>query len=146
MGWVWDGLGWDLCAGLFYEHRFAMLITPRASCPYLICRCGWRLANSCSSSTPSPWPQGPWSCQDLPSPPERPRTSCWRREAGVSVKQQAAAGEGQPQAEGSVRPRALPLRYDQDSLQGEVLQGVCRLHGQVLGVRSQATGGGGEGG
>ena len=23
MGWV----GWDLCAGLFYEHRFAMLIT-----------------------------------------------------------------------------------------------------------------------
>ena len=23
----WDGLdGWDLCAGLFYEHRFAMLI------------------------------------------------------------------------------------------------------------------------
>ena len=22
MGWV----GWDLCAGLFYEHRFAMLI------------------------------------------------------------------------------------------------------------------------
>ena len=26
MGWM-DGLdGWDLCAGLFYEHRFAMLI------------------------------------------------------------------------------------------------------------------------
>ena len=25
MGWVWDGL--DLCAGLLYEHRFAMLIT-----------------------------------------------------------------------------------------------------------------------
>ena len=24
--WVWDGMGWDLCAGLFYEHRFAMLI------------------------------------------------------------------------------------------------------------------------
>ena len=24
MGWVW--VGWDLCAGLFYEHRFAMLI------------------------------------------------------------------------------------------------------------------------
>ena len=24
MGWVWDGL--DLCAGLLYEHRFAMLI------------------------------------------------------------------------------------------------------------------------
>jgi len=28
--WDWvgdglDGLGWDLCAGLFYEHRFAML-------------------------------------------------------------------------------------------------------------------------
>ena len=22
----WDGMGWDLCAGLFYEHRFAMLI------------------------------------------------------------------------------------------------------------------------
>ena len=23
----WDGLGWDwdLCAGIFYEHRFAML-------------------------------------------------------------------------------------------------------------------------
>ena len=21
-----DGMGWDLCAGLFYEHRFAMLI------------------------------------------------------------------------------------------------------------------------
>ena len=21
-----DGIGWDLCAGLFYEHRFAMLI------------------------------------------------------------------------------------------------------------------------
>ena len=20
------GMGWDLCAGLFYEHRFAMLI------------------------------------------------------------------------------------------------------------------------
>ena len=27
MDWVgWDGMGWDLCAGLFYEHRFAMLI------------------------------------------------------------------------------------------------------------------------
>ena len=26
--WVgWDGLGWDLCVGLLYEHRFAMLIT-----------------------------------------------------------------------------------------------------------------------
>ena len=25
MGWDW--VGWDLCAGLFYEHRFAMLIT-----------------------------------------------------------------------------------------------------------------------
>ena len=24
MGWVWDGM--DLCAGLLYEHRFAMLI------------------------------------------------------------------------------------------------------------------------
>ena len=24
--WVWDWVGWDLCAGLFYEHRFAMLI------------------------------------------------------------------------------------------------------------------------
>jgi len=23
----WDGMGWmDLCMGLFYEHRFAMLI------------------------------------------------------------------------------------------------------------------------
>ena len=22
----WDGLGLDLCAGLLYEHRFAMLI------------------------------------------------------------------------------------------------------------------------
>ena len=21
-----SGIGWDLCAGLFYEHRFAMLI------------------------------------------------------------------------------------------------------------------------
>ena len=29
MGWVWDGMGWDLCAGLFYEHRFAMLINVR---------------------------------------------------------------------------------------------------------------------
>ena len=27
LGWVWDGMGWDLCAGLFYEHRFAMLIS-----------------------------------------------------------------------------------------------------------------------
>ena len=27
-----DGMGWDLCAGLFYEHRFAMLIKgPRNS-------------------------------------------------------------------------------------------------------------------
>ena len=25
MGWDW--VGWDLCAGLFYEHRFAMLIS-----------------------------------------------------------------------------------------------------------------------
>ena len=25
------GLGWDLCTGLFYEHRFAMLIM----CPYV---------------------------------------------------------------------------------------------------------------
>jgi len=24
-GWVW--MGWDLCAGLLYEHRFAMLIS-----------------------------------------------------------------------------------------------------------------------
>ena len=26
-GWVGLGMGWDLCAGLLYEHRFAMLIT-----------------------------------------------------------------------------------------------------------------------
>ena len=26
MGMGMDGMGWDLCAGLFYEHRFAMLI------------------------------------------------------------------------------------------------------------------------
>ena len=26
LGWVGIGMGWDLCAGLFYEHRFAMLI------------------------------------------------------------------------------------------------------------------------
>ena len=26
MDWVGLGLGWDLCAGLLYEHRFAMLI------------------------------------------------------------------------------------------------------------------------
>ena len=26
LDWVGDGMGWDLCAGLFYEHRFAMLI------------------------------------------------------------------------------------------------------------------------
>jgi len=27
MDWVCVGwVGWDLCAGLFYEHRFAMLI------------------------------------------------------------------------------------------------------------------------
>ena len=45
-------------------------------CPYWICRCGWRLARSCSSSTSSPWPRGPWSCQGRPSPPERPKTSC----------------------------------------------------------------------
>ena len=25
MGWM-DWIGWDLCVGLFYEHRFAMLI------------------------------------------------------------------------------------------------------------------------
>ena len=25
IGWVW--MGWDLCVGLLYEHRFAMLIT-----------------------------------------------------------------------------------------------------------------------
>ena len=25
-GWDGYGMGWDLCAGLFYEHRFAMLI------------------------------------------------------------------------------------------------------------------------
>ena len=26
LDWVWMGwMGWDLCAGLFYEHRFAML-------------------------------------------------------------------------------------------------------------------------
>ena len=37
----WDGsglgwVGWDLCAGLFYEHRFAMLIIqndPNFFCP-----------------------------------------------------------------------------------------------------------------
>ena len=26
LGWVWDGMGWDLCVGLLYEHRFAVLI------------------------------------------------------------------------------------------------------------------------
>ena len=26
-----SGIGWDLCAGLFYEHRFAMLIMPTKS-------------------------------------------------------------------------------------------------------------------
>ena len=35
MGWVWDGMGWDLCAGLFYEHRFAMLIRPKVLRHYL---------------------------------------------------------------------------------------------------------------
>ena len=26
----WDGMGWmDLCVGLFYEHRFAMLINDK---------------------------------------------------------------------------------------------------------------------
>ena len=24
----WIGLGWDLCVGLLYEHRFAVLIIP----------------------------------------------------------------------------------------------------------------------
>ena len=28
MGLGWMGLGWDLCVGLFYEHRFAMLKIP----------------------------------------------------------------------------------------------------------------------
>ena len=32
MGWV----GWDLCAGLFYEHRFAMLIKQLLSVILLI--------------------------------------------------------------------------------------------------------------
>ena len=28
MDWMgMDGYGWDLCVGLLYEHRFAMLIT-----------------------------------------------------------------------------------------------------------------------
>ena len=25
MDWVGDGMGWDLCVGLLYEHRFAVL-------------------------------------------------------------------------------------------------------------------------
>ena len=30
LGWVGIGMvGWDLCAGLLYEHRFAMLIIQR---------------------------------------------------------------------------------------------------------------------
>ena len=29
IGLDWVGMGWDLCAGLFYEHRFAMLITKK---------------------------------------------------------------------------------------------------------------------
>ena len=37
MDWVGDGMGWvgwDLCAGLFYEHRFAMLITETDQKPH----------------------------------------------------------------------------------------------------------------
>ena len=30
-GYGWDGMGWDLCAGLLYEHRFAMLINSGGS-------------------------------------------------------------------------------------------------------------------
>jgi len=30
MGWVWGGYG-NLCAGLFYEHRFAMLKSQKVS-------------------------------------------------------------------------------------------------------------------
>ena len=31
----WDGSdGWDLCAGLFYEHRFAMLINSHLQLTY----------------------------------------------------------------------------------------------------------------
>ena len=26
LGWIGMGLGWDLCVGLLYEHRFAVLI------------------------------------------------------------------------------------------------------------------------
>ena len=48
MGLDWDGygmgMGWDLCVGLFYEHRFAMLISTYVilnkyaiSMKYLIC-------------------------------------------------------------------------------------------------------------
>ena len=48
-GWVWDGLGWDwdLCAGLLYEHRFAMLIKfvqERLACP--VPGCGYRAPES----------------------------------------------------------------------------------------------------
>ena len=32
LGWDWDWDGLDLCAGLFYEHRFAMLIMVLSSC------------------------------------------------------------------------------------------------------------------
>ena len=32
IGWVGIGMGWDLCAGLLYEHRFAMLIIKPFRC------------------------------------------------------------------------------------------------------------------
>ena len=30
LGLDWVGMGWDLCAGLLYEHRFAVLIKKNA--------------------------------------------------------------------------------------------------------------------
>ena len=42
-GYGWDGMGWDLCAGLLYEHRFAMLIIREVSTSRVP---GWEVATS----------------------------------------------------------------------------------------------------
>ena len=58
MGWV----GWDLCAGLFYEHRFAMLITSHLKSTSMVKNL--HEAARASGSIPEEGKCGP-VCQDI---------------------------------------------------------------------------------
>ena len=65
-----DGMGWDLCVGLFYEHRFAKLISGLIKIyPILqfIHPCMVKEQNCDVVDPCSDLPQGPTALSDVPA-------------------------------------------------------------------------------